>query len=326
MHKSRVISTGYYLPEKILTNKDLERIVDTNDEWITKRTGIKERRIADDKEASSDIGFEAAKKALDRSGLKPDQIDIVICATITSDYITPSTACLVQDRLGLKNAFAFDISAACAGFVYALDIADKYILQDPNKKVLVVATEKLSTITDWEDRNTCILFGDGAGAAVLVSDESGHGIFSSYLRVDGSLSSLLMVPAGGSRKPVNIGTLHNREHFLTMKGNDVFKHAVNNMSDAVLKSLDLAGFSLSDIDMVFPHQANIRIIKAVRKKLGLAKEQVFINIDKIANTSAATIAISLAQAEESGLLKKGHNIVLVSFGAGLTWGAMTLKW
>jgi 3-oxoacyl-[acyl-carrier-protein] synthase-3 len=326
MIRAKIASVGFYLPERVLTNADLEKMVDTNDEWITKRTGIKERRIARPDETASDMGFVAAQNAISKAKISPEDIDIIICSTITGDYISPSTACLIQDKLGAKNAFAFDISAACSGFIYALSIAEKFILADPHKTVLVVSSEKLSSITNWEDRSTCILFGDGAGAAVLKASTDGTGIISSYLKSDGSLYDFLMVKAGGSKHPATLETIANKEHCLTMNGSDVFKHAVGKMCESAEKTLEISGWKPEDLSMLFPHQANIRIIEAIKKKLDLDEDKVFINLHKLGNTSAATIPISLAEAENKSLLNPGDKILLVSFGGGFTWGGMTIIW
>lgn len=326
MLRARVVSTGYYLPERVLTNKDLEKMVDTTDEWITTRTGIKERRIARDDESASDMGVNAARHALEKGGIKPEEIDAVICATITPDYPLPSTACLIQKCLELKNAFAFDLSAACSGFIYALSSAEDMLLQDKAKTVLVVATEKLSYITDWKERSTCVLFGDGAGAVILKKSEGENGILSTYLGSDGTLDDLLIVPVGGSRRPLTEETIRMREHYLKMEGNKVFKVAVQRMAESATKAIEKAGIRPENIKLIIPHQANLRIIDAIAKRLDLKKEQVFINVDKTGNTSAASIAISLAEAEAEKLIKEGDIVVLVSFGSGVTWAGMALRW
>jgi 3-oxoacyl-[acyl-carrier-protein] synthase-3 len=326
MIRAKITSVGFYLPEKILTNSDLEKMVDTNDEWITKRTGIKERRIAKKEETTSDMGFIAAQNAINRAKILPEDIDIIICATITGDYVTPSTACLLQHKLGAKNAMAFDISAACSGFVYALSIAEKFILSDPTKTVLVVASEKLSSVTDWEDRSTCVLFGDGAGAAILQANTEGKGIISSYIKSDGNLYDFLMIKAGGSKNPATLETVKNKKHFLSMQGNDVFKYAVSKMSESALKVLEDSNWTKDDISLLFPHQANVRIIDSIKRKLKLDENKIFINLYKLGNTSAASIPIALSEAENKGLLNSGDKIVLVSFGGGFTWAGMTIIW
>ncbi len=326
MGKAKIVAVGAYLPEKILTNSELEKMVETSDEWITQRTGIKERHIAKVDEFTSDMGALAAKDALKNANLDASQIDVIICATITGDYSTPATACIIQNILGAKNAFAFDISAACSGFIYGLNLAEKFISQDPSKIVLVVAAEKLSSITDWQDRTTCILFGDGAGAAILKASNDESGICSSYLRSDGSLYDYLIVKAGGSKYPANLETVNNREHFLSMKGNEVFKHAVTKMCDAAEKVLDESKWTKDDLKLVFPHQANLRIIEAIRKKFDLDESKMFINLHKIGNTSASTIPIALAEASSKGFIQKNDKILLVSFGGGFTWAGMTIVW
>ena len=326
MNRVKIISTGYYLPEKVLTNKDMERIVDTTDEWIVKRTGIKQRHIAKDDEASSDMGIKAASIAIKKSGINPDEIDGIICATITPDHFFPSTASIIQKGLGLKKAFAIDLSAACSGFIYALSFDEGMILSDRAETLLVIASEKLSSITDWTDRSTCILFGDASGAVILKKQATESGILSFQLGADGSLGDLLMVKAGGSRYPASYETLKNREHYLRMKGNEVFKVAVHRMIEAGIKALEKAKIKPEDINLVIPHQANLRIIDAIAKRLNLSKEQVFINLDKTGNTSAATIAVGLAQAEEIGKIKKDDIIVLTSFGGGFTWAGMVIRW
>lgn len=326
MQKARIVATGYYLPAHILTNTKLEEMVDTTDEWITTRTGIKQRHIAEPQEASSDMGIAAARAAMEKAAVKPTDIDAVICATITPDHAFPSTACLVQKGLRLVNAFAFDVSAACSGFIYSLSIAESLIRDNKANTVLVIATEKLSSITDWEDRATCVLFGDGAGAAVVTRSEGERGILSSYLKADGNLGDLLMLPAGGSRKPSSYETIQHREHFLKMKGNDVFKHAVLKMVDAATNALERAHVSAGDVALFIPHQANLRIVHAIAKRFNIADERIFVNLHKTGNTSAASIAIALSQAQEEGRLKENDIVLLVGFGAGFTWAGMVVRW
>jgi len=325
MQRARIISTGYYLPDKILTNKDLEKMVDTTEEWITKRTGIKERHIAAENEASSDMGTAAVKMALDNAGLKPEDIDCLICSTITPDHFFPSTACVIQKNLNLVNAFAFDISAACSGYLYAISVAESLLLNGKINNAIVVAAEKMSSITDWEDRSTCVLFGDGAGAVILKKAEGERGILSTYHGSDGSLGDLLVLPAGGSRKPATAETVKNREHFLQMNGSEVFKVAVRRMIESAEAVIEKAGIQPSDIKLLIPHQANLRIINAIAKRLNLNDDQIFINLDKTGNTSAATIAISLGEAAEDGRLKENDIAVLVSFGGGFTWSGIALR-
>lgn len=324
--KSRIISTGHYLPEKILTNSELEKMVDTTEQWITQRTGIHERRIARADEASSDMGSAAAKVALKNAQISPESIDAVICSTITPDHFFPSTAAIIQKNLNLKNAFAFDISAACSGFIYALSVADSLLKSGAASTVLVVATEKMSSITDWTDRSTCVLFGDGAGAAILKRTDDDKGILSTFMMTDGSMGDLLIVPAGGSRMPVSPETLENKSHFLKMAGNEVFKVAVRRMLESSSRVMKEAGLKNNDITLLIPHQANLRIIDAISKRIGLREDQVYINLDKRGNTSAASIAISLSEALDKKLITDGDNVILVSFGAGFTWGGIALRW
>jgi 3-oxoacyl-[acyl-carrier-protein] synthase-3 len=326
VQRARIISTGYYLPERVVTNKELEKLVDTTDEWITTRTGIKERRIAAEDESSSDMGIKAAQWALKRAHIKPEEVDALICATATPDHIFPATSCLIQKSLGLKNSFAFDVSAACSGFLYALSVAETMLLADKAKTVLVVATEKLSSVTDWTDRSTCVLFGDGAGAAILRKESGDRGILSTYLKADGTLSDLLMVPAGGSRKPASEETIKNREHYLRMDGNEVFRMAVHKMIESAEEVMRRAGIGAKDVKFFVPHQANLRIIDAIAKRLKVEPERMFVNLYKTGNTSAASIAIAISEAEEQGMIKAGDVIVLISFGAGFTWGGIALRW
>lgn len=325
MKKVGVIGVGEYLPKTILTNKDLEKKVDTSDEWITTRTGIKSRRLAAKHEAASDLALRAAKEALTDANLGPNDINLIIVATITPDMQFPSVACILQDRLQAKNAVCFDISAACAGFVYAITIAQQFIAAGTYKNVLVIGVEILSSVTDWQDRNTCVLFGDGAGAVILSEVRSG-GIISTYLASDGGLSDLLMIPAGGSRHPVSSKTLEKRMHYIKMRGNELFKIAVNKMSEAAEVVLKQAGLKCSDVDLFIPHQANIRIILAVAKKLGMPKDKIYLNIEKYGNMSSASTATALCEAVKEGKIKKGDIILLDAFGAGLVWGACIIKW
>jgi len=326
LKKVGIIGLGKYLPEKRLTNEDLEKIVDTTDEWITERTGIKERRIARDDEATSDMAVNAAKKAIENAKLRPEDIDLIIVATITPDMFFPSTACVVQNKLGINHIPAFDISVACSGFIYGIAIADQFIKSGGYKHILVIAAEKMSSVVDWQDRSTCVLMGDGAGAAVLGEVENG-GVLSIYLGADGSKGDLLMMPAGGSRLPATASTVEARLHFLKMEGNVLFKHAVKVMAEAALKATEPLGLKGDDINLVIPHQANIRILNAVAKRMGIDPEKkVYLNIDKYGNMSAASSAVALTEAVEEGRVKKGDIIVLDAFGAGLTWGAIVIKW
>ncbi len=325
-NRVHIKGVGKYLPDKILTNKDLENIVDTSDKWITTRTGIKQRRIADDNTASSDMGYKASKEAIADAGLKPEEIDLIIVASITADMFFPSTACLIQKELGIESVAAFDISAACTGFTYAVSIGEKFVKSGQYKNVLVVGTEKLSSITDWEDRNTCVLFGDGAGACILSESKDDNGILSSYLKADGNYGYLLKVPAGGSRMPATHETIDKRLHYLKMEGSELFKVAVRRMEESIKISLKKAGLTYSDIDVIVPHQANIRILKAVSRAINVPVEKFFINIQKYGNMSGASTAVALAEAVKQNFIKKGDIVVLVAFGGGLVWGANVIKW
>lgn len=318
--------SGFYVPKKVLTNFDLEKMVDTTDEWIRTRTGIKERRIADDNEATSDLAIEAARKALEDARISPQEIDLIIVATLSPDYPFPSTACLVQDKLGIKDARAFDIEAACAAFIYALSVAEAFIKSGTCKTALVIGAEVVSRIVDWADRNTCVLMGDGAGAVVLREAENGKGILSIHLGADGSRANLLKQPAGGSRLPATEETVRQGLHYFKMQGNEVFKLAVRIMSESVETALKKAGLSKKDIDLIIPHQANVRILNALAGRLSIPVEKVMVNLDKYGNTTAASIPIALDEALKQGRIKEGDIVVLAAFGAGLTWGAAIIRW
>ena len=321
-----ILGLGCYVPEKVLTNHDLEKIVETSDEWIVERTGIKNRHIAAEGEATSDMSVIAAERALADAGVSPEEIELVIVATASADHAFPSTACLVQDRIGAKNAAAFDLSAGCSGFVYSLGVASQMVKSGLYKKALIIGAETLSRIMNWEDRNTCVLFGDGAGAAVLGEVEEGYGILGLDLGSDGAGSIHLMQPAGGSRKPASHETVDAKEHTVHMNGNEVFKFAVKIMGKTAKKSLEQAGLTNEDIDMLVPHQANIRIIQSAAKHFKMPMDKVWVNIDKYSNTSAACIPIALTEMQDQHAMKKGDNLLLVAFGAGLTWGSIVLKW
>lgn len=320
-----IIGIGSYLPEKILTNAELEKMVETSDEWITTRTGIKERRIAKDTEATSDLAIHAAKRALKKANISAQDLDAIIVATITPDMFFPSTACFVQKKIGAKNSAAFDISAACSGFIYGLTIAKSFINSNMYKTVMVIGAEKLSSITDWTDRNICILLGDGAGAVILRKTNSTSDILSTYLGADGNYSDLLMMPGGGSRNPTTHKTIDNRLHYMKMEGNKTFKIAVRMMADAAKKAIERASITCDDVKLIIPHQANIRIVGAVAKQLDMPMDKVFLNLQKYGNTSAATTPIALEEAIYEGKVKKGEIVVLVAFGGGLTWGATAIK-
>jgi len=323
----RIIGIGHYVPDRVVTNHDLEKIMDTSDEWIVTRTGIMERRYASPDQANSDLSYEAARVALSRAGVQPQDLDIIIVATVTPDMSFPSTACLVQAKLGIRERPCFDMEAACPGFLYGLELMRGLLsLGDTYRTGLLIGTEVLTRILDPLDRNTAVLFGDGSGAAVLVKDDSEFGIISTYLGGDGELGNLLYLPAGGSRMPTSEETVRNRQHYIKMKGREVFRHAVQWMQQSALIVLEKAGMKPEDITWLVPHQANIRIIDSTRERLGLPPEKVYVNIDKYGNTSAASIPIALSEMHEKGLLKKGDIVLLVSFGAGFTWGAVLMRW
>lgn len=321
-----ITGIGVYVPPNILTNADLEQIVDTNDEWITARTGIKERRIADKNSAASDLGVKAAREALEDAGVMPHEIDLIIVGTITPDMIFPSTACILQEKLGAKNAASFDILAGCTGFIYALSAGVQYIKNEECKNVLIVGTEVLSKIMNWEDRSTCVLFGDGAGAVVLQKVPSDRGILSTHIGSDGLGAELLKQPAGGSRTPADLFTVEKKLHTLIMNGNEVFRFAVKIMGKASIKAIQKGGLKLNDIDFFVPHQANIRIIHSAVKRLKLSNDKVALNLDRYGNMSSASVPVALKEALEQGKIKSGDNIVMVAFGAGLTWGASAVRW
>ena len=321
-----IIGTGYYVPEKILTNFDLEKMVDTNNEWIVERTGIEERRIAEKDVPVSELAFRAAQMALADAKVDAADIDLIIMATLTSDCVIPSTSCVLQHRLGAVKAAAFDLSAACSGVVYAATIATQFIESGTYKKILVVGGETLSKYVDWQDRNTCILFGDGAGAAVFGKVEDGYGILAADLGADGSGGDALSIPASGSLHPASLETIANKQHYIHMDGKAVFKFAIKVMGETVLHSLEKAGLGKEAIDCLVPHQANIRIIQSAAKRLALPMEKVVVNVAKYGNTSAASIPIALAEAARSGRFKKGDIVALAGFGAGLTWASCIMKW
>lgn len=325
MKKVGILGTGSFVPEKKLTNFDLEKIMDTSDEWIKTRTGVSERRICDENIATSDLATNAALNAIKNANLSAEDIDLIIVATVTPDMAFPSTACLVQANIGAKKAAAFDIEAACSGFIYGLTIGKSLIESNMYKNVLVIGAETLSKIVDYNDRSTAILFGDGAGAAILGEVKEG-GILSTYLGADGINGEYLTLPAGGSRTPSSIETVNNKLHYVKMAGNDVFKFAVRVMEDSSVKAVEMAGLKLEDVNYLVPHQANIRIIEASAKRLKLPMDKVYVNIDKYGNMSAASIPVALDEACAKNKIKKGDNIVIVGFGGGLTWGSSLIKW
>jgi len=323
--KACIAGIGSYVPTRVLTNADLERMVATSDEWIRERTGIRERRIAATGEACSDLAVQAGKRALTAASLAATDLDMILVATCTGDYPLPATACLVQHQLGATKAAACDLSAACCGFVYALSVADAYI-KTGMRHVLVIGSEVMSAITDWTDRNTCVLFGDGAGAAVVSASDGERGILSTHLRSDGALCELIMVPGGGSRTPPSEKVLAERLQYIKMKGNETFKVAVRSLEEIARSTLSAHHLRVEDIDLYVPHQANIRILKAVMERLGLPIEKVMLNVDRYGNTSAASIPIALDEAVREGRIKDGSLVLLGAFGAGLTWASAVIRW
>lgn len=323
----RITGTGSALPGKILTNAELEQLVDTSDEWITTRTGIKERRIAAEGEYTSTFAAEAARRAMTMAGALPEEIDLIIVATVTPDFPFPSTACIVQDLLGASNATAFDLSAACSGFIYGLSIAEKYLRSGSARKILVIGSEILSRVVDWKDRNTCVLFGDGAGAVVLEGSEGDHSLLSTHTFSNGTHWNLLYQPGSGSRNPAtDPRTIAEGRIYLTMEGNDVFKHAVRAMGEAAEAALAANSLTAADIGLLIPHQANQRIVDATSKRLGLGSDRVFTNLDRYGNTSSASIPIALDEANRQGVLKPGCKLMMVAFGGGFTYGSALVNW
>ncbi|MGQ9746176.1 MAG: beta-ketoacyl-ACP synthase III [Candidatus Caldatribacteriaceae bacterium] len=321
----RVLGTGSSVPDRTITNDDLEKMVDTSDEWIVTRTGIRERRIAEPQETTSTFALRASQMALQRARVSPEELDLIVVATVTPDMLFPATACLIQKELGAKNACGFDLEAGCTGFVYALALAEKYLLAGGGKKALVVGAETLSKIVDWQDRATCVLFGDGAGAVVLGVDET-PGILATYLGCDGNGASLLELPGGCSRFPASPDTVARRLHYIKMNGNEVFKFAVRIVEEASLEVTRRACVAMEDVDLFIPHQANIRIINSAAKRLGIPEEKVFVNVHKYGNTSSASIPLALDEAQQEGRIQKGDLVLLVGFGAGLTWGSAIIRW
>jgi 3-oxoacyl-[acyl-carrier-protein] synthase III len=326
MHLTRIVGTGSSAPENVLTNKDLEAMVDTTDEWILTRSGIQQRHIASNGEATSTFAYRAALNALEMAGVRAEQLDMIIVATITPDMPTPSTACIIQDRLKARGIAAFDISAGCTGFIYALSLADSCMKSGACQKVLVVGAETLSKITDYQDRGTCVLFGDGAGAVVLSREQGERGVLSTHLYSDGSCGSLLYQPAGGSAQPATHASIDDRAHYLKMDGNRVYKIAVKSLEEAAVQALEYNGMAADSLDMLISHQANSRIIQAIAKRLKLPPEKVFTNIHRYGNTSAASVPIALDEANRQKRIKKNDLILLDAFGAGFTWGAALVRW
>jgi 3-oxoacyl-[acyl-carrier-protein] synthase-3 len=323
--RARITGTGSYAPEKVLANVDLENMVATSDEWVTERTGIRARRVAGAGEACSDLAVKASRRALEAANIGAADLDMILLATCTGDYPLPATACLIQHQLGAPRAAACDLSAACCGFVYALSVADAYV-RTGMRHVLVVGSEVMSAITDWTDRNTCILFGDGAGAAVISASEGEHGILSTHLRSDGALWELIAVPGGGSRLPPSEKVVTEKLNCIKMKGNETFKVAVRTLEEIARETLAANNIKIEDIDLYVPHQANVRILKAVSDRLGLPLEKVMLNLDRYGNTSAASIPIALDEAVREGRIKEGSLVMLGAFGAGLTWASALIRW
>lgn len=321
-----ISGTGAYLPERVLTNRDLETMVDTTDEWIVSRTGMRERRIAAPDEATSDLAAAAGRQAMEAAGVPPEEIDLVLVATITPDLPFPNTACLAQEKLGTNRAFCMGLEAACSGFVYGVEIARQFVAAGNARHVLVIGAEKMSAILDWTDRSSCVLFGDGAGAAVISRGVNGRGIIGSVLGSDGRLSGLLHIPAGGSRLPTSAETVSQGLHFLKMNGREVFRHAVTSMTAAARDVLDRCDMRAEDVDWIIPHQANLRIIRAIGDRLQWPPERFVINAEKFGNTSAASVPIALDEAVRDGRIREGDRVMLLVFGGGFTWGATLVEW
>ena len=326
MIRSRIIATGSYAPPKVLTNFDLEKMVETTDEWIISRSGIRERRIVETNVSTSDLGTQAALRALNAAGLSPEDLDFIITGTNSPDMPFPCTGCFIQAKIGAKKAAAFDVSAGCTSFIHALSLADKFIKEDPSRKVMVLGAEIMSKVTDWTDRATCVLFGDGAGAIILVGEEGERGVLSTHLHSDGSLWELLYMPGGGSANPSSDETVDKRMHYIKMAGNQLFKVAVRALADVSQEALKFNGLKSEDIDIMIPHQANTRIIEAAAKLIGFPMEKVFLNIEKYGNTSSATIPIAMDEVQREGKVKAGDLMLLCSFGTGVTWGSAVIRW
>jgi 3-oxoacyl-[acyl-carrier-protein] synthase-3 len=320
-----IVSTGRYLPERVLTNFDLEKMVETSDEWIRERTGIRERRIARPDEGAAEMAAQASRSAMEKAGIEPGEVDFLVLSTATPDRWLPSTACDVQALLGADNAMAFDVAAACSGWLYGLSVAEGFLAAGRGEIALVVATEKMSSIVDWEDRATCVLFGDGAGAAVLKKARGDSGIISSFHKSDGTLGNLLYRPAGGCAVPMSQEVLDNKDYLLKMSGREVFKNAVRSMAEASDQALQRAGMTGEDIDLLIPHQANMRIISATAKYAGIPMDKVYVNVDRFGNLSSSAVPVALDEAIQDGLVGPGSQILTVAFGAGFTWSAMTLR-
>lgn len=326
MRGSTIAGLGRYLPTRVVTNADLERMVDTTDEWIVSRTGIRERRVAEPDQASSDLAYEAAQEALADAGVQASDLDLIIVGTATPDMLFPATACILQDRLGAKHAGAFDLSAACTSWAYGVAVAHGYIASGLANTVLVVGAETLSKVTDWKDRDTCVLFGDSAGAAVMTACAPGQGFLSFYLGADGAGAQLITLPGGGSRIPASFDSIERNLHYLQMNGREVFKFAVRCIPKAIEEAVRRAGLAIEDVDWFIPHQANVRIIDAAAQRLGQPREKFFVNVERYGNTSSASVPVALYEAVRAGLIREGDVAVMVAFGGGLTWASCALRW
>lgn len=326
MTESRIRGLGTYVPKRVMTNADWEKILDTTDEWIVQRTGIRERHVAAPEEVTSDIGAHAARRAMEDAGVSAEEIDLLICATASPDTYLPSTACWMQPKLGLEGKAAFDISAACSGFIYGLTVADQFVRSGQYENVLVVGAEILTRMVDWQDRSICVLLGDGAGAAVVSSKGEGGRILGSRLHADGTYGELLWIPAGGTRMPTTLETVEKRLHYYTMRGNELFKIAVKSMAGVTRELLEGLSMDSDEIDWIVPHQANVRILQSLARRLGVPWERVVVNIERYGNTSAASIPLAFDEARRDGRIKRGDNVLLVSFGGGLTWSALMVEW
>jgi len=324
--KVSITGIGSYLPRKILTNYDLEKMIDTTNDWIIQRTGIKERRITENGVTTSDLATKASLKAMKDAKVSPKDLDMIITSTITPDHFFPSTSCYIQQKIGATRASAFDILAACAGFIYAISIGQSFVSSGAAKTVLVVGAECLSKITDYKDRTTCVLFGDGAGAVILQKSGKKHQILYTNLAADGSQADVLIMPGGGARNPASLESVQKRMHYIQFKGKEVFKLAINNITKLIIETAKKNNLKPKDIDLIIPHQSNLRIIEATMQKLGLPMEKAFVNIDKYGNTSSASIPIAIDEARKAGRLRKGNIVMLVAFGGGLTWGSSLIRW
>jgi 3-oxoacyl-[acyl-carrier-protein] synthase-3 len=326
MIHARITGTGSYAPKKVITNHDLEKLVDTSDQWITERTGIRERRVVEKGETTSDLAYEASKRALKAAGLSAQDLDLILVATVTPDTFLPSLSCVLQAKLGAKKAAAFDIYAACSGFIYGLAVAQAFIKSEMYSTILLVGAEALSRFTDWEDRNTCVIFGDGAGAAILQRHVGKRGVLSTHLHSDGTFGDFITVPGGGALHPPSRDTVQKKMHFIKMKGNETFKVAVRALEDVVQEALEYNKVKAEDIDLLIPHQANLRIIQAMAQRLNMPMEKVVVTIDKYGNTSAASIPMALDEAVRDGRIKENDLILFEAFGGGLTWASALLRW